>query len=193
MGNEAGASSTCPTGVTGGVDYTWKEPLVDGVVDGSNGNASPGANFIDPAARRPSHVASYSLSIGANYELTLPTIKFFRTFQPFVGGGVVIAWIYTYSDISANEFVLINNSENDPWDDSNVDPWSSQGPEVGGEVYGGFHINIKESFRFTFEVGYQAYDVPAAPLNKATEGFEAQHLAYRLAQTRFGGGFELRF
>lgn len=192
VGSESDVSSACPSGHPGGVDYIWKEPRINGVIDGSNGNAQPGADFVDPA-RRKSHVASYSLSIGANYELTLPTIKFFRTFQPFFGGGVVLAWVYTYSDITAAEFVLINNSENDPWDDSNIDPWSSQGPEVGGEVYGGFHLNIKKTFRFTFEVGYQAYDVPAAPLNKATEGYEAQHLSYRLAQTRFGGGFEFRF
>jgi hypothetical protein len=188
-----GTSSTCPDGHPGGVDYIWRKPMVNGVVDGSNSNATPSpTEFMDPQ-RRVSHVAAYSLSIGANYELTIPTVKVFRHFQPFFGGGVVIAWVYTYSDITANEFILINNDQNDPWDEDNLDPWSSQGPEVGGEVYGGFHINIKKTFRFTFEVGYHAFDVPAAELNKATEGFEAQHLAYRLSQTRFGGGFEFRF
>lgn len=188
-----GSSASCPDGHPGGVDYIWRKPMVDGVMDGSNSNATPSpTEFTDPQ-RRLSHVASYSLSIGANYELTIPSVEVFRHFQPFFGGGVVIAWVYTYSDITANEFILINNDQNDPWDEDNLDPWSSQGPEVGGEVYGGFHINIKETFRFTFEVGYHAFDVPAAELNKATDGFEAQHLAYRLSQTRFGGGFEFRF
>jgi hypothetical protein len=192
-----GDSANCPDGQSAGVDYIWRQPLVDDgtggvLIDGSNGNAQPGSSFVDPQ-RRESHVAAYSLSIGANYELTIPTVKVFRHFQPFFGGGVVIAWIYTYSDITANEFVLINNSENDPWDDDNLDPWSSQGPQVGGEVYGGFHINIGKAFRFTFEVGYHSFDVPAEELNKATDGYEAQHLSYSLSQTRFGGGFELRF
>jgi len=192
-GGAGGTTSSCPDGHPGGVDYIWRKPMVGGVMDGTNTNATPSpTEFVDPQ-RRVSHVAAYSLSIGANYELTIPTVQVFRHFQPFFGGGVVIAWVYTYSDITANEFILINNDQNDPWDENNLDPWSSQGPEVGGEVYGGFHINIKETFRFTFEVGYHSFDVPAAELNKATDGYEAQHLAYRLSQTRFGGGFEFRF
>ncbi len=193
-----GSDPLCPSGHPGGVDYTWREPLVtDGngntTVDGTNPDADPSATTFMQPQRRPTHVAFYALSIGGNYELTIPSLQFFRIFQPFVGGGVMIAWVYTYSDITEQEFVLINNSENDPFDPDNVDPWADQGPEVGGEVYGGFHLNLSEVFRFTIELGYHNVLVKEAPLNKATEGYDAKHLEYRLSQLRVGGGFEFRF
>jgi hypothetical protein len=199
--NRAAASGVqpCPDGVQGGVDYIWREPLWtnaegDVVVDGGHS-----ASETEPSAtnfarnRRATHLAFYSLTIGGNYELTIPNIQFFRIFQPFFGGGVVIAWLYHYADLDKREFVLIDNDENDVRDDENIDPWSDQGPEVGGEVYGGFHLNLDEVFRFTFEIGYHNIPVARAYLNKATEGYEAQHLDYALAQLRFGGGFEFRF
>jgi hypothetical protein len=193
-------SALCPSGHPGGVDYTWREPLWTNsegveVVDGSKpaDQTTPSTTiFMDPQ-RRATHVAYYSLTIGGNYELSIPNLQFFRVFQPFFGGGVVIAWVYVYSDITDQEYVLIDNAENDALDDDNIDPWSDQGPEVGGEVYGGFHLNLDEVFRFTFEVGYHNIEVPAALLNKSTEGFDAKHLDFRLAQLRFGGGFEFRF
>lgn len=194
-----GEDPLCPSGHKGGVDYTWREPLVtdastgNTTVDGTNPDAQPSATAFMQPQRRPTHIAFYALTIGGNYEVTIPNLQFFRIFQPFVGGGVMIAWIYTYSDITEQEFVLINNSENDPFDPDNVDPWADQGPEVGGEVYGGFHLNLSDVFRFTVELGYYNVLVQEAPLNKATDGYDAKHLEYRLAQLRFGGGFEFRF
>lgn len=183
-----GSDPACPSGHRGGVDYTWREPIPDG----SDPNATPStSNFVEE--RRRSHVAFFALTIGGNYELTIPNLQFFRIFQPFVGGGVVIAWIQTYSDLSTTEFVLIDNDQNNAFDDDNVDPFSDQGPEVGGEVYGGFHLNVHDIFRFTFELGYSSVLVGEADLKKATPEFEAQHLEYRLSQLRFGGGFEFRF
>lgn len=202
--NRGGASGVqpCPEGSPGGVDYVWREPIWTDPndpshteVDGSKpaSQTTPSATtFIDPV-RRATHIAYYSLTIGGNYELTVPNLQFFRIFQPFFGGGVMIAWIYNYADLEVSEFVLIDNDENDPLDDDNVDPWSDQGPEVGGEVYGGFHLNLDEVFRLSFEVGYHNVKVPEALLGKATEGFDAKHLEYTLAQVRFGGGFEFRF
>lgn len=199
-----GTSAMCPDGYQGGVDFTWREPWTgdhdangNPLVDGSDGDAVAGVDDMPPQ-RRESHVAFFALTIGGNYEVTIPTVKFFRVLQPFVGGGVVIAWIQTYSDLEASEFVLINNDQNDAYDSDNIDPWSSQGPEVGGEVYGGFHINLDEAFRFTLEVGYLKVDVPEAYLKKATDEdpnrhFEARHMAYTIEQFKFGGGFEFRF
>ena len=114
------------------------------------------------------------------------------------GGGVVIAWIQTYSDLLETEYVLINNEENDAYNPDNIDPWSSQGPQVGGEVYGGFHLNLDKVFRLTFDLGYLNVAVPDENLKKATNEepnrqFDAKHLPYRLAQFKFGGGFEFRF
>ena len=203
--NRGGASGVqpCPEGVEGGVDYVWRQPMwtdpndpgAQPVVDGghSSSETEPSATtFIDPE-RRATHVAFYALTIGGNYELTIPSLQFFRVFQPFFGGGVVIAWVYNYADLEVSEYVLIDNDENDALDDENIDPWSDQGPEVGGEVYGGFHLNLDEVFRFTFEVGYHNIVVKEGHLNKATEGYDAKHLEYTLAQFRFGGGFEFRF
>jgi len=192
-------NSACPEGHVGGVDYRWREPhpldengvAIPDVIDGRDGNAVPGQDWAQH--RRPSHIAQFALAIGGNYELTLPHIRFFQIFQPFVGGGVLLMWVHTYSDITADEFVLINNPENDPYDPDNLDPWSKQGPEVGGEVYGGFHLNASSAFRFVLEFGYQNVNIPLAPLQKATTGFEAAHLEYRLSQFRFGGGFEFMF
>lgn len=200
--NRGGASGVqpCPEGVQGGVDYAWREPMwtdpSTGAVSVDGGHS---ASETTPSAttfteqRRATHVAYYSLTIGGNYELTLPSIQFFRVFQPFIGGGVVIAWVYNYADLEVSEYVLIDNDENDALDDENIDPWSDQGPEVGGEVYGGFHLNLDEVFRFTFEIGYHNIEVKEAFLSKATEGYDAKHLPYTLAQLRFGGGFEFRF
>jgi len=202
--NRGGASGVqpCPEGVEGGVDYVWREPMwtdpddpgAQPVVDGghSASETEPSAYTIDPV-RRATHVAFYSLTIGGNYEVTVPSLQFFRVFQPFFGGGVVIAWVYNYADLEVSEYVLIDNDENDALDDENIDPWSDQGPEVGGEVYGGFHLNLDDVFRFTFEVGYHNIVVKEDHLNKATEGYDAKHLEYTLAQLRFGGGFEFRF
>jgi len=199
-----GPDPICSQGHVGGVDYRWREPYLldeDGTTQifeaaGRNGDALAGDDFVQH--RRPSHVAQFALAIGGNYELTLPHIRFFQIFQPFVGGGVLLMWVHTYSDISADEFVLINNAENNPYDPDNLDPWSKQGPEVGGEVYGGFHINPAKMFRFVVEFGYQNVNVPLAALDKATSispdrEFEAAHLEYRLSQFRFGGGFEFMF
>ena len=180
----------CPDGVQGGVDYIWKEPVA---TDPDEPDVLTPSRDTFARKRRATHLAYYSLTIGGNYELTVPNIQFFRIFQPFVGGGVVIAWVYHYSDLTEDEFVLIDNDENDPNDSENIDPWSEQGPEVGGEVYGGFHLNLDDVFRFTFEIGYMNVEIERAPLKKATEGYEAQHLEYTLAQFRFGGGFEFRF
>ena len=192
----AGDDLTCPDGVVGGIDYIWKEPVdqpgsaCDGVRNDNDTIA--GNSFVAPR-RRLTHVAHYSIGIGGNYELTIPNIDFFRVFQPFVGGGVVLQWVYNYSDIQSDECFLIDNVDNDPFDPDNVDPWSSQGPEVGGEVYGGFHLNLGKVFRFAFEVGYQNVNIQQKALRKATAEFEMQHLAYRLANLRLGGGIEFRF
>ncbi len=199
-----GANPQCSQGHVGGVDFRWKEPYVlaeDGVTQvfdeaGRNSNAMAGDDWVQH--RRPAHVAQFALAIGGNYELTLPHIPFFRRFQPFVGGGVLLVWVHTYSDITADEFVLIANAENDPYDPDNLDPWSKQGPEVGGEVYGGFHLNPNDVFRVVIEFGYQNVNVPMALLQKATNSgpdreFQAAHLEYRLSQFRIGGGFEFRF
>jgi hypothetical protein len=189
-----GDDPACPSGHRGGVDYTWLAPIdPDGNIDGSNPNSVPSQSGQIVQERRRTHVAFFALTIGGNYELTIPNLQFFRVFQPFVGGGVVLAWIQTYSDLDISEFVLIDNPDNNAFDDDNVDPYSDQGPEVGGEVYGGFHLNVAEIFRFTFEVGYHNVLVTAEELQKATSGFETRHLEYRLSQLRFGGGFEFRF
>lgn len=200
----AGANAECSGGHVGGVDFRWKEPFVvdeNGVTltggeAGRNGNALAGDDWDQH--RRPAHVAQFALAIGGNYELTLPHIRFFQIFQPFVGGGVLLVWVHTYSDITADEFVLIDNPDNNAYDPDNLDPWSKQGPEVGGEVYGGFHINPSKLFRFVIEFGYQNVNVPLALLQKATNvppdrEFQAAHLEFRLSQFRFGGGFEFRF
>lgn len=200
-----GPNDGCDGGHAGGVDFRWKEPYVlaeDGVTRvtegaGRNGSALAGDDWVQH--RRPAHVAQFALAIGGNYELTLPHIRFFQIFQPFVGGGVLLMWVHTYSDITADEFVLIDNPDNNAYDPDNLDPWSKQGPEVGGEVYGGFHLNPSKAFRFVIEFGYQNINVPLALLQKATNGptedreFEAAHQEYRLSQFRFGGGFEFRF
>jgi len=191
-----GGDLTCPDGHVGGIDYIWKEPVdqpgsaCDGVRNDNDTIA--GNSFVAPT-RRLTHVAHYSLAIGANYELTIPNVDFFRVFQPFVGGGVVLQWVYNYSDIQSGECYLIDNPDNDPFDPDNVDPWSYQGPEVGGEVYGGFHLNLGKVFRFAFEVGYQNVTIQQKALRKATAEFEMQHLEYRLANLRLGGGIEFRF
>ncbi len=188
-----GDDPACPSGHRGGVDYSWKTPLnEEGVEDGADPNATPSDSQIT-VARRRTHVAFFALTIGGNYELTIPNLQFFRVFQPFFGGGVVLAWVQTYSDLDTTEFVLINNPENNAFDDDNVDPYADQGPEVGGEVYGGFHLNVHDIFRFTFELGYANVLIKDAPLKKATAEYEARHLEYRLASLRFGGGFEFRF
>jgi len=191
-----GDDVACPEGHVGGVDYQWKEPIVqqgsacDGVRDATDTTA--GTTFA-PKRRLLTHVAHYSFTIGANYELTIPSVQFFRVFQPFVGGGVMVQWIYNYSDINAEECYLIDNPDNDPFDPDNVDPWADQGPEVGGEIYGGFHVNLGKIFRFAFEVGYQNVTVREAEMGKATAEFEMKHLEYRLANLRLGGGLEFRF
>ncbi len=48
-------------------------------------------------------------------------------------------------------------------------------------------------FRFAFEVGYQNVTIQQKALRKATAEFEMQHLEYRLANLRLGGGIEFRF
>lgn len=192
----AGDDLTCPEGQVGGVDYIWKEPIdqpgsaCDGV---RNANDTQAGTTFGLKTRRLTHVAHYSFTIGANYELTIPTVPFFRVVQPFIGGGVMVQWIYNYSDIEANECYLIDNDENDPFDPDNVDPWSQQGPEVGGEIYGGFHVNLGKIFRFAFELGYQNVTVREARVGKATAEFKMKHLEYRLANLRLGGGIEFRF
>ncbi|MBN94310.1 MAG: hypothetical protein CL928_09580 [Deltaproteobacteria bacterium] len=196
-----GDDDRCSSGWVGGVDYNWRVPrplddagnlILDEVATGQE-PSGPDPSELMGAQRRSSHVASFSLTIGANYELTLPHIRFFRIFQPFIGGGLVLSWVHTYSDILADEFVLIDNDENNPLDENNLDPWSSQGPEVGGEIYGGFHLNVDKLFRVVVELGYSSVDVPSVTMKKATANFEMTHFSYRLSQFRFGGGFEFKF
>jgi hypothetical protein len=186
----------CDSGGTrGGVDIAYAQPVrPDGSTDnaGSDPTSSPSATETY-VGRREAHAAKFALTIGGNYELTIPTVPFFRVFQPFVGGGVMIAWVYTWPDLQIEDFVLLNNEENDALDSNNVDPWSNQGPEVGGEIYGGFHVNLGPTFRLTVELGYHNVPVKEAFLNKATDGYDARHLAYTLSEFRFGGGFEFRF
>lgn len=191
-----GDDLSCPDGHVGGVDYIWKEPIdqsgssCDGVR--TEADTIGGTAFVSPT-RRLTHIAHFALAIGGNYELTIPNLQVFRVFQPFVGGGVVLQWANNYSDIQSNECYLIDNPDNDPFDPDNMDPWATQGPRVGGEVYGGFHINLGRVFRFAFEVGYQNVQMEQNALRKATAEFEMQHLAYRLAVLRLGGGLEFRF
>lgn len=188
---------TCLSEVDGGVDYTYLEPRVtdpDGTsyVDGADSRAVPGSDSLHDQ-RRNSHVALFALTIGANYELTIPNIQFFRVFQPFIGGGVMIAWVLTYSDMLEEDFVLINNEDNRAYDDDNIDPWARSEATVGGEIYGGFHVNADETFRFTVELGYHRIEVEPTPLEKATPEYEATFEKYVLSEFRFGGGFEFRF
>ncbi len=188
---------TCLSDVDGGVDYTYLEPIVTGAdgttyVDGSDSRAVPGSDSLRDQ-RRNTHVALFALTIGANYELTIPNIQFFRVFQPFIGGGVMIAWVLTYSDMLEEDFVLINNDENRAYDDDNIDPWAQSEATVGGEIYGGFHVNADDTFRFTVELGYHRIEVEPTPLQKATPEYEATFEPYVLSEFRFGGGFEFRF
>lgn len=185
-------SLDCRDTVQLGVDYTYNTPISDT----NNGGADPTARIGTtplPDQRRDTHVAHFALSIGANYEVTIPNLQFFRIFQPFFGGGAVITWAYTFSDMREGDYVLINNDQNDTTDSSNIDPYALTEALVGGEVYGGFHLNMDEAFRFTIEFGYYRIDVPSGPLIGATEGWDAVNLEYTLANGRFGGGFEFRF
>jgi hypothetical protein len=190
---EAGGPA-CPdsVGQKGGVNYEWWEPIdSNGDVNGEAGDVTPGNQR--QVRRVDTHVGYFALTVGANYELTIPTVKVLRVLQPYVGGGLVLMWVYTWSDLGLTEYFLINNDENDVLDGDNVDPFSNQGPEVGGEVYGGLHINVSKAFRFSLEVGYHNVAIGSEPLNKATSGFDARHLDYRIADLRVGGGVGFRF
>ena len=186
----------CAEGHVAGVDLTWKEPVLEGDPDNPNPGRSsaavPGSAFVSPQ-RRPAHTAMFALTIGGGYELTIPNIEFFRIFQPFIGGSVVVAWVYVWPDLGIDEAVILDAGENNLGDPDNIDPWSSQGPEVGGEVYGGFHINPDDVFRMVFEFAYLNVYVEEALLTKATEGFEAKHQPFTLSQFRFGWGIEFKF
>jgi hypothetical protein len=186
----------CSDGHVAGVDLHWKQPVIEGDPGAQNpgrsSDAVPGASFVD-AQRRPAHVAMFALTVGGGYEVTIPNVEFFRVFQPFIGGSVVVGWVYVWPDLGIDEAVILDPNENNLGDPDNIDPWSSQGPEVGGEVYGGFHINPNEVFRFVFEAAYLNLHVEKAFLTKATEGFEAEHLAFTLSQFRFGWGIEFKF
>lgn len=186
--------SDCPDGHRGGVDYTWREPIsaISPNDPGADGAAVPGSDDLPPQ-RRKTHVGSFALLIGANYEVTIPNLALFRIWQPFVGGGLALFWVHNWSDMTEHEFVLINNAENDAYDSGNVDPWSKQGPLAGGDISGGFHLNVTRGLRFTVEVGYTSVQVPEFELQKATEGFHARHMDYTLGLLRFGGGVEGRF
>jgi hypothetical protein len=191
---EDDSSLICGDNAQYGVDYTYRQPIsaLNIANPGADANATRGSSLL-PDQRRDSHVANFALNLGINYELTIPNVKFFRIFQPFLGGGAVIAWVITYSDMREGDFVLINNDDNDTTDSGNLDPWALTEAVVGGEFYGGFHLNMDKVFRFTFEFGYYRVDVPSLPLTGASEGWDAVNLDYTIANGRFGGGFEFRF
>lgn len=193
-GPEEEPSLVCGDSVQEGVDYTYRQPisLLDIANPGADANATIGTALL-PAQRRDTHVAHFALNLGINYELTIPNVQFFRIFQPFVGGGAVITWVFTYSDMREGDYVLINNDQNDTTSSSNLDPYALTEAVAGGEIYGGFHLNLDKVFRFTFEFGYYRIDVPSLPLTGATEGWDAVNMEYTLAEGRFGGGFEFRF
>ncbi len=193
-GPEDDASLECGDTVQHGVDYTYRRPIsqLDIPNPGADANATIGQEML-PSQRRDSHVAHFALNLGVNYELTIPNVQFFRIFQPFLGGGAVITWVFTYSDMREGDFVMINNDQNDTTDSSNLDPYALTEAVVGGEFYGGFHLNMDQAFRFTFEFGYYRIDVPSLALVGATEGWDAVNEEYTLAEGRFGGGFEFRF
>ncbi len=191
---EDDSSLDCGDPAQQGVDYTYRQPLsqLDIANPGADPNATIGSSML-PSQRRDSHVAHFALNLGVNYELTIPNVQFFRIFQPFVGGGAVISWVFTYSDMREGDFVLINNADNDTTDSTNLDPYALTEAIVGGEFYGGFHLNMDKAFRFTFEFGYYRIDVPSLPLVGATAGWDAVNEDYTIAEGRFGGGFEFRF
>jgi hypothetical protein len=198
--DRGGASSRfeidCPDGHKAGVDLTWKQPVIEGDPNaedpGRSQEAIAGSSFVEPQ-RRPAHVAMFALTIGGGYEVTIPNIEFFRIFQPFIGGGVVVGWVYVWPDLSIDENAILDLNENNLGDSDNIDPWSSQGPEVGGEVYGGFHINPDDAFRMVFEVAYLNLLVEEAFLTKTREDFQAKHQPFTLSQFRFGWGIEFKF
>ena len=192
---EVDASLDCGDAVQHGVDYKYREPRsnIGGIPNpGADPDATPGEELL-PDQRRDTHVAHFALSLGVNYELTIPNVQFFRIVQPFLGGGAVVTWVITYSDMREGDYVLINNADNDTTNPTNLDPYALTEAVVGGEIYGGFHLNLDKVFRLTVEFGYYRLDVPSLPLTGATEGWDAVNLAYTLAEGRVGLGLEFRF
>ena len=153
---------------------------------------APLTDGTEVSASRGAHNAFYSFVIAFNYELVIPDVPFFQFLQPFIGVGGMGTWLQNYVDIEAQEVYLIDNDQNNPTDEDNIDPFSTQN-QPAFTLYGGIHFNLGDSFRLTFELGGINYTAAEAELKKATEGYNARHLEYDVRILKVGGGLAGRF
>lgn len=154
----------------------------------NNGNVT----WIEPREyrSREAYFLSTSLSSGIHYSLPL----LLSTFKPYIGGGPALYFNVVFTDLEATleEYAVLENEYNDPYDDFNIDPYSMN-VRLGANAYLGVNFKVQNALHLNFEVAYNYAYMPEAPLLKATDGSEARRAAYTYSVIKLSSGLIFNF
>ncbi len=153
-------------------------------------------SYIDDSSEIPerryrtleAYFAGGSLLIDVQYIFPL----LFGTVKPYLGCGPAIILNYVFTDLTEDEFVLLNNEYNDPNDSNNIDPYSVN-TAVGFNGYLGLNFKVTGAMHLNFELEYDVAQMNEAPLLKATDGKDARRAAYLYSVFRFSSGLLFNF
>lgn len=139
---------------------------------------------------REAYFLSTSLSTGIHYSLPL----LLSTFEPYVGGGPALYFNVVYTDLEATleDYSILENEYNDPYDDFNIDPYSMN-VRLGADAYLGVNFKVQNALHLNFEVAYNYAYMPEAPLLKASDGSEARRAAYTYSVIKLSSGLIFNF
>lgn len=128
----------------------------------------------------------------ANVHFTFPLLM--GAFKPYLGAGpgVFVNYVFTDLERDVNDFALLDNQYNDPYDSGNIDPYSvSMSPGFDGYV--GVNFKVQNHMHLNFEVAYDVASMPESALLKATDGSDAKRSAYYYSVVKLSSGLLFNF
>jgi hypothetical protein len=162
--------------------------FLDKQVNEQGGSAEAAWGAPRQYATREAFFAGGSLLFDVQYMFPL----LLGTFKPYLGAGPGLYVNYVFTDITAEDYELLDNPYNDPDDDNNIDPYSVNfAPGFNG--YFGVNFKVAGSMHLNFEVQYDLARMPEAPLLKATDEADARRSAYTYSVIKLSSGLLFNF
>jgi len=116
----------------------------------------------------------------------------FGTVKPYLGAGPGLFLNYVFSDLTQEEFEMLDNEYNDTNDPNNIDPYSVN-LATGFNGYLGVNFKVSGTMHLNFEIGYDVAQMSEAPLLKSTDGYDVRRGAYLYSVFRLSSGLLFNF
>jgi hypothetical protein len=137
---------------------------------------------------RQAYIAGGSLAFDVQY--MFPLLQ--GTFKPYLGAGPGLYLNYVFTNILEEDYALLKNSYNNPYNPNNIDPYSVNFvPGFNG--YLGVNFKMSGSMHLNFELTYDLARMGEAPLLKATDEADARRAAYTYSVVKVSSGLLFNF